>query len=185
MRVAFVTKGASHYRVKTFDTLAKYYDVQYLFSSGGEEWYWQRGHGTRAGKFDHEYLAGISVAGTRIRPSFILYLGSADVCICPLEDATNDRARWPAKILDFCSAARPVVTNDVGEVGELFRAQTIGVLAPHDDAGFADAIGALLDNLSVASELGERGRSVMVGDWDWTCRGPAVIAAVTGSHCAK
>ena len=26
-------------------------------------------------------------------------LGCADICICPLEDSLNDRARWPTKIL--------------------------------------------------------------------------------------
>ena len=34
------------------------------------------------------------------------YLACADVLFCPLQAGLNDRARWPAKILDYLSAGR-------------------------------------------------------------------------------
>ncbi|MCC6588027.1 MAG: glycosyltransferase family 4 protein [Bryobacterales bacterium] len=107
MRVAFVTNFASHYRVKTFETLAKYYDVHYLFFSGGDEWYWQRRHGTRAGDFSYEYLSGISMAGTRITPALLtkLLYGKFDVVL----KCINGRFALPAAYLAARLRRRPFV----------------------------------------------------------------------------
>src|SRR5882724_3814544 len=69
MRVAFITNICPHYRVKTFETLAKYFDLDFYFFSAGNEWYWQRQHGVKSGSFQHEYLPGVSVGGTRITPT--------------------------------------------------------------------------------------------------------------------
>lgn len=105
-------------------------------------------------------------------------LSCADVCICPLEDALNDRARWPAKILDYLTAGRPTVTNAVGEVGTLFRASEVGVLAGHSTEEFAGEIYALLQQPDRRRYLGESARNVMVQEWDWRIRGPQIAAMV-------
>jgi glycosyltransferase involved in cell wall biosynthesis len=107
MKVAFVTNFAAHYRVKTFETLARYHDVKFLFFSGGDEWYWQRQHGTRAGDFDYEYLNGVSLAGTRITPSLItrLFSGDFDVVL----KCINGRFALPAAYLAARLRHRPFV----------------------------------------------------------------------------
>lgn len=69
MRVAFVTNICAHYRVKTFETLARYYDVDYYFFSAGDDWYWQQQHGVRAGNFHYEYLPGFRLGRTRVTPT--------------------------------------------------------------------------------------------------------------------
>jgi glycosyltransferase involved in cell wall biosynthesis len=99
MRVAFVTNFAAHYRVKTFETLARYFDVKYLFFSGGNEWYWQKQHGTRTGDFDYEYLRGVEIAGTRITPGLVprLLFGGYDVVL----KCINGRFAVPAAY--FCA----------------------------------------------------------------------------------
>lgn len=66
MRIAFITNICAHYRVKTFETLARYHDVDYYFFSMGDEWYWQQQHGVRAGDFHHEYLPGFRLGRTRV-----------------------------------------------------------------------------------------------------------------------
>jgi glycosyltransferase involved in cell wall biosynthesis len=101
-------------------------------------------------------------------------LGCADVCICPLEDSLNDRARWPTKILDFLTAGRATVTNPVGEVETLFRKSHVGVLAAHSDEAFASEIVALLRAHDRRHFLGEISRKVMVQEWDWRVRGPQI-----------
>ncbi len=68
-RIAFVTNFCPHYRVKTFELLARYLDIDFFFYSDGSEWYWQRRHGTRRGQFRHEYLSGFDLLGTRVTPS--------------------------------------------------------------------------------------------------------------------
>ena len=74
MRVVFVTNICPHYRVRTFETLSAYCSVKYYFFSAGNEWYWQRNHGTRTGHFECEYLKGVAVGGTRITPTLVTKL---------------------------------------------------------------------------------------------------------------
>jgi glycosyltransferase involved in cell wall biosynthesis len=105
-------------------------------------------------------------------------LGCADVCICPLEDSLNDRARWPAKILDYLSAGRATVTTPVGEAEALFRKSDVGVLAGHTDEEFSEGILALLRSQERRRFLGEKARQVMVHEWDWRMRGPQIAALV-------
>jgi glycosyltransferase involved in cell wall biosynthesis len=101
-------------------------------------------------------------------------LGCADVCICPLQDGLNDRARWPTKILDFLTAGRATVTNPVGEVETLFRKSSVGVLSAHSDEAFAAEITSLLRAHDRRHFLGEIARKVMVQEWDWRVRGPQI-----------
>src|SRR6185295_7738026 len=78
LKVAFVTNFCPHYRVKTFETLARYHDVDYYFFSKGDEWYWPGRHGVRRGDFHLEYLSGFSIGGTRIVPALLHRLWRGD-----------------------------------------------------------------------------------------------------------
>ena len=83
MRIAFITNFCPHYRVKTFEKLAQYHDVNYLFFSSGDVWYWQKQHGVRTGDFYHEYLDGFQFGGTRVTPwlPWKLWHGNYDVFV--------------------------------------------------------------------------------------------------------
>jgi glycosyltransferase involved in cell wall biosynthesis len=82
-KVAFITNICAHYRVQTFETLARYHDTGYYFFSAGDDWYWQQEHGVRAGDFDYEYLPGFQVGRTRVTPtlSWRLWCGDYEVYI--------------------------------------------------------------------------------------------------------
>jgi glycosyltransferase involved in cell wall biosynthesis len=107
-----------------------------------------------------------------------LILSCGDVCMCPLEDSLNDRARWPTKILDFLTAGRATVTNAVGEVEALFRKRKVGVLAGHSDEEFAGEIVELWRGTERRRFLGELARKVMVAEWDWRIRGREIAGLV-------
>ena len=83
MRIAFVTNICPHYRSKTFETLSHYYHIDYYFFSAGDEWYWQKEHGVRAGNFHYEYLPGVRLGRTRFTPTlpWKLWRGNYDVYI--------------------------------------------------------------------------------------------------------
>jgi glycosyltransferase involved in cell wall biosynthesis len=102
------------------------------------------------------------------------YLGCADVCFCPLEDGRNDRARWPAKILDYLTAGRATVTNAVGEVADLFQNHAVGVIAGTSCEEFAESIVGLLRDPHRRRELGSSARQVMLDEWDYRLRGPLI-----------
>jgi len=105
-------------------------------------------------------------------------LACSDVCFYPLEEGQRDSARWPAKILDYLAAGRPVVTNSVGEVEGLFRQREVGVLTPQPDEEFAEAIVALLREPERRRFLGGQARKVMVEEWDWRVRGAQIAGLV-------
>ncbi|MEM4406461.1 MAG: glycosyltransferase family 4 protein [Candidatus Methanomethylicaceae archaeon] len=83
MNIAFVTNICAHYRVKTFETLARCYNVDYYFFSAGDEWYWQQQHGVKTGNFHYEYLPGFRLGRTRVTPTlpWKLWRGNYDVYI--------------------------------------------------------------------------------------------------------
>jgi glycosyltransferase involved in cell wall biosynthesis len=75
VRIAFVTNFCAHYRVRTFETLARCQDIDFFFSSAGEEWYWQQQNGVRVGNFRYEYLPGIRLTRRlRLVPSLVTRL---------------------------------------------------------------------------------------------------------------
>ncbi len=69
MKLAFVTTFCPHYRVKTFEFLARCQDVDYYFFSAGDDWYWQQQHGVRTGAFHYEYLPGFRLGRARVTPT--------------------------------------------------------------------------------------------------------------------
>jgi len=96
-KVAFITNICAHYRVKTFETLAHYHDVDYYFFSAGDEWYWQQEHGVRTGDFHYEYLPGFRLGRVRVTPTlpWKLWRGDYDVYI----KCINGRFALPAVYL--------------------------------------------------------------------------------------
>jgi glycosyltransferase involved in cell wall biosynthesis len=74
MKIAFVTNICPHYRVQTFETLARHHEVDYYFFSAGDEWYWQQQHGVQRGAFRHTYLPGVRLGGTRVTPTLPIQL---------------------------------------------------------------------------------------------------------------
>lgn len=82
-RVAFVTNFCPHYRVRTFEKLAKQFDMDFFFYSDGSEWYWPKKHGTRSGQFRYSRLPGFTLLGTRITATLParLWRGNYDAII--------------------------------------------------------------------------------------------------------
>ncbi len=106
-KVAFITNLCPHYRVKTFETLARYHDVDFYFFSAGKEWYWEQRHGLRTGRFRYQYLSGFEILGTRITPSLIskLLRGRYDVIV----KCINGRFALPATYLLARLKSRPII----------------------------------------------------------------------------
>jgi glycosyltransferase involved in cell wall biosynthesis len=79
LKIAFVTNICPHYRVATFETLARYHNVAYFFFSEGHESYWDPRHGISKGTFNGEYLKS-SYLFPRLRmvPSLITRLWKTD-----------------------------------------------------------------------------------------------------------
>jgi glycosyltransferase involved in cell wall biosynthesis len=66
--VLFITNFCPPYRVRTFETLAQRMDVEFLFLSKGDEWYWERRLGSHVGAFMSRRVKGFRLAGLLINP---------------------------------------------------------------------------------------------------------------------
>ncbi|PYQ15553.1 MAG: hypothetical protein DMF80_08850 [Acidobacteria bacterium] len=80
IRAIFVSNFCPHYRVRTYETLARKMDVRFLFVSPGDEEYWDPRRGVRRGDFAHEYLRGFHLTpGLRVTPGLVARLWRSDV----------------------------------------------------------------------------------------------------------
>lgn len=95
------------------------------------------------------------------------YLGAANVCVLPLPNTTYNRGRWPNKITDYATAGRPIVTNPVGDMGNVVSKHDMGILTPWDKNKFASAIKSLLLNPAEAERLGNNARKAAESDLRW------------------
>jgi glycosyltransferase involved in cell wall biosynthesis len=109
------------------------------------------------------------------------YIGCADVCLLPLREGRLNEARFPGKLLDYLGSGRPVVTNPVGDVGDLLRTRELGLAAGQADEEIGDAVVTLLRDPERSRHLGANARKVMVHEWEWKLRGAAVAKAIDGT----
>ena len=118
----------------------------------------------------HEKYAGrIELAGYLSRSELLELYERAHVLPIPLFDDLRSRARFPTKIGEYLAAARPVVTNDVGEIPRYFTdGVDAAVLAPGDPIVFGEAIGRLLSDPDLAARMGRRGRDLAEARFHYT-----------------
>lgn len=85
----------------------------------------------------------------------------ANALLIPLFDDTKSKARFPTKIGEYLAAARPVVTSAVGEIPRYLTDGVDAVVcSPGDPLAFGRGIVSLLDDPSLAAQIGLRGRRV-------------------------
>jgi glycosyltransferase involved in cell wall biosynthesis len=65
------------------------------------------------------------------------------------------------------AVGRPIVTNPVGDIKELFEKENIGLLAGEDPDDFAEKIIYLFDKPNLCEELGNNGRRVAKEQFAW------------------
>jgi glycosyltransferase involved in cell wall biosynthesis len=95
------------------------------------------------------------------------YLVACDVAWLPLRDTNANRGRFPLKLTDYMAAGLPTVATDVGEIGDLLREETVGVLTADDAEKLADAVLSLLGDASRCHDLGHRARQVAEARFSW------------------
>jgi len=95
------------------------------------------------------------------------YLGCANVFILPFPDKIFNRGRWPNKIGDYFSLARPLVSNPCGDVKRILEENEVGLLADWDPIDFARKIIFLFENKDISLRMGKNGRQYAERYLDW------------------
>jgi len=104
-----------------------------------------------------------------------LYSQAAALLI-PLPDDGRSRSRFPWKIGEYLSSARPVITTAVGDIGCYLQDGHNGFVAkPGDVRAFADKIHFVLEHPEMAAQVGRRGRETARENFDFRRHGTRLL----------
>ena len=97
------------------------------------------------------------------------YMNMADICIAPyFEPELDETGISPLKIYEYLACGRPVITNPVGGLENLFQSHEAGVLVdsrlPQD---WVEPIAALLNDRLRMAFYGANGRSAALDEFSW------------------
>ncbi len=106
----------------------------------------------------HEVEQNLHLVGFLPFEELPWYLGCADVFVLPFPDTIYNRGRWPNKIGDYMSIGRPTISNPYGDIKNLFDKYQVGLLADWEPHDFAQKIISVLENPSLASQMGKTAR---------------------------
>ncbi len=87
-------------------------------------------------------------------------LSATDFCLLPLSDHLANRARYPGKFGDYMAAGRPVVSNNVGDVGQLIIDNNVGCITDPNPEAFAEGIIKAFQNPVNLEVLGKNARKL-------------------------
>ena len=95
-------------------------------------------------------------------------LSKADVVLVPFPRNVVSHAASPLKLFEGMSMQKPVVASDLDGIGEVVTDSENGMLADPDnvDEWFEDIL-YLLNNESVATEMGKKARQTIEEEYDW------------------
>ena len=93
------------------------------------------------------------------------YINAADIC---LGSFTDKPGISPLKIFDYMACEKPIVSNAVGGMEDLFKAHEAGLLVESQEPqAWVEPIAKLIENPDLARELGETGRRAVMNEFNW------------------
>jgi glycosyltransferase involved in cell wall biosynthesis len=103
-------------------------------------------------------------------------LAAADICVDPDPSSPlNDVSTW-IKIMEYMAQAKPIVTFDLLETRFSAR-DAAEYVKPNNEAQFARAIAALMDEPERRRRMGEFGRGRVEKELQWSVVGRSLISA--------
>ena len=95
------------------------------------------------------------------------WLAAADLCVVPLTDTPNNRGRWPGRLNDYLTAAKPVVMPRVGDAAALIDAHGAGWICDANPESMARFMLAALRDPDARVVAGEKARALAAGPLAW------------------
>jgi glycosyltransferase involved in cell wall biosynthesis len=126
-----------------------------------------------AGYFNRSIEAWVQNPSAIIRSGVVkyhdlyTYLAACDVCWLPLCDSGANRGRWPYKLTDYITVARPTISTAVGDLAEVIPQYGLGLVTPVDVERFAEETLSLLRDEVRAQAIGQTARRAAEEVFDW------------------
>jgi len=96
------------------------------------------------------------------------YLTMGDVAIYPYDDTLLNRSKCPGKLIELMAAGKPIVAENVGQIGEYIVNNESGLLVtPGDNEMFAEKIVELLGDRQLRVKLGENAKQRIDSYFSW------------------
>jgi glycosyltransferase involved in cell wall biosynthesis len=75
-----------------------------------------------------------------------IFLSACNIYVLPYPDTPINRGRWPNKLCDYICLNRPVLTNPTGDIKELFKKYSIGLLCEETDESYYSKLKKFIEN---------------------------------------
>lgn len=107
----------------------------------------------------------VTFFGERAFEEVPYYINSADIC---LGSFTDKPGISPLKIFDYMACEKPIVSNGVGGMEDLFKKHKAGLLVQSQESqAWVEPITRLIENPDLARELGKTGRQAVLNEFNW------------------
>ncbi len=107
----------------------------------------------------------VTLTGEKAFEEVPYYINAADICLVTYLDKPG---LSPLKIFDYMACGKPIVSNGVGGIEDLFRANHVGLLVDSEETeGWARSIDRLLDDPGLRLEMGNNGRQAVLNEFNW------------------
>jgi len=94
-----------------------------------------------------------------------IWVGAADICVAPFKKSAGLRS--PVKIFDYLSCAKPVVASRIPGTTDIFEESgAVSLVTAEDPKELAAGIIGLLTDDKLASEMGRKGRDLILTHYD-------------------
>jgi len=91
----------------------------------------------------------------------------SDISLMPLGDNLANRGRGPIKAGDYMAAGRPVLANDIGDIGYWIKKYRIGITAKHNAKDIAAKMEMLIKNKRLRKKLARNSYNTAVKVLSW------------------
>ena len=96
----------------------------------------------------------------------------ADVLLIPLRNTDQDKARFPHKIGEYTSVARPLISTNIGELKTYFKDGVSAILAEEYSVdAYYHKLSGILTSKEILDKIGQAGRAVGLANFDYRAQG--------------
>lgn len=94
-------------------------------------------------------------------------VASSNICLMPFRNKVSNLGRYPGKVAEYLSMGKPVISNNVGEVGKLLNTCQVGLLAEPNPQSFSEAMVALINDKEKLETFGSNARQYAKEKLSW------------------